>query len=143
MHSSGFIKSFGAVIYAALISLLSRDCRLPLHCIQSMRYLILIWIFNCARILITVGCCCYIGVLHNIFVFIVFLYFYSFILGDYDTDEETDRLLNKPYQGEGRVDLPADTQELGNQAMKNKAKEGQYPRAHCSMSRVGLISEIN
>ena len=59
------------------------------------------------------------------------LYFYSFILGDYDTDEETDRLLNKPYQGEGRVDLTADTQELGNQAMKNKAKEGQYPRAHC------------
>lgn len=57
------------------------------------------------------------------------LYFYSFTLGDYDTDEETDRLLNKPYQGEGRVDLPADTQELGNQAMKNKAKEGQYPRA--------------
>ncbi|XP_067928325.1 uncharacterized protein [Watersipora subatra] len=43
--------------------------------------------------------------------------------GDYDTDEETDRLLNKPYQGEGHVELPADTQELGNQAMKNKAKE--------------------
>lgn len=69
----------------------------------------------------------------------MFLYFYSFILGDYDTDEETDRLLNKPYQGEGRVDLPADTQELGNQAMKNKAKEGQF----ISMSRVGLISDIN
>lgn len=46
-------------------------------------------------------------------------------LGDYDTDEETDRLLNKPYQGEGNVELPADTQELGTQAMKNKAKEGK------------------
>lgn len=51
---------------------------------------------------------------------------FGLTLGDYDTDEETDMLLNKPYQGEGRVDLPADTQELGNQAMKNKAKEGQY-----------------
>mgnify|MGYP001804364515 CR=1 FL=1 len=74
-------------------------------------------------------------------------YFYSFIIGDYDTDEETDRLLNKPYQGEGRVDLPADTQELGNQAMKNKAKEGQYLRLSISTfrikSRVDLISDIN
>lgn len=66
------------------------------------------------------------------FLSLLCFYISILLLGDYDTDEETDRLLNKPYQGEGRVDLPADTQELGNQAMKNKAKEGQYPWAHCS-----------
>jgi len=50
----------------------------------------------------------------------------SLFLGtEYDTDEETDKLLHKPYEGEARVDLPADNRELAEQAMKNKAKEGE------------------
>lgn len=45
--------------------------------------------------------------------------------GDYDTDEETDKLLKKHYVSEPNVDLTAETHQLASQAMKNRAKEGK------------------